>query len=161
MHRVFLVLSGGLLLAACSSMNLDALKPEPITDAVQFESEPPGADVALSIGQNCKTPCSLKVPTNAPFTATFTLAGYQPDTEQVDLVAQGDGTNKLTPNPVMAELTAAPAPKKPAAKKKPVAKRKPAPPKPVQSSAAPPPPASTQPAQQANSPWPATPPKQQ
>jgi hypothetical protein len=178
MYRVFFVLGGGLMLAACSSTswNLDVLKPEPITDTVQFESEPPGATATLSIGQNCKTPCSLKVPTNAPFTVTFTLPGYQPDTEQVELVAMGDGTSKLNPNPVVAELTAAPpAVKKPAkktVKKKTVTttttvtttKKKPAPaPKPASSSSAAPAPApatASAPPPPAGSPWPSNPPKQ-
>ena len=47
MYRVLFVLSGSLLLAACSStpdwMSLDALKPAPATDTVQFETEPAGA----------------------------------------------------------------------------------------------------------------------
>jgi len=181
MYRVFFVLGGGLMLAACTSQswNLDVLKPEPITDSVQFESEPPGATATLSIGQNCKTPCSLRVPTNAPFTVTFTLPGYQPDTEQVELVAMGDGTSKLNPNPVVAELTVAPpAPKKPArkttVKKKTVTttttrtvttKPKPAAaPKPAASGtaapAAAPAPAAASAPPPAGSPWPSNPPKQ-
>jgi hypothetical protein len=186
MYRVFFVLGGGLLLAACTSQswNLDALKPEPLTDAVQFESEPPGATATLSIGQNCKTPCTLRVPTNAPFSVTFALPGYQPDTEQVELVAMGDGTNRLNPNPVVAELTVAPpAPKKPARKTTTVKKKtvtttttrtvttKPRPaaaPKPASSSiAAPPAAAAPAPAPTAasapppaGSPWPSNPPKQ-
>jgi len=176
MYRVFFVLGGGLLLAACSSQswNLDLLKPEPLTDTVQFESEPPGAAAALSIGQTCKTPCSLKVPTNAAFSVTFTLPGYQPDTEQVELLAMGDGTNKLNPNPVVAELTAAPPvmnkPVKKTVKKKTVTtttvtttKKKPAPaPKPASSSnAAPTPaPATASAPPPGASPWPTNPPKQ-
>lgn len=158
MHRVLCVLGGGLLLAACSSSQswLDSLKPEPLNDTVRFESEPPGADVAVGT-QTCKTPCSLNIPTNAAATATFSLSGYQPDTEQLDLVSAGDGSNKFNPNPVVAELTAAVPPKKPPAKKKsrkPAAK-KPAP-KPAASSAAPAP--ATAPAPTAAEPEPAEPP---
>jgi hypothetical protein len=181
MYRVLFVLGGGLLLGACTSQswNLDALKPEPLTDAVQFESEPPGATATLSIGQNCKTPCSLRVPTSAPFSVTFTLPGYQPDTEQVELVAMGDGTSKLNPNPVVAELSAAPpVVKKPARKPTTVRKktvtttsktvtttRKPAPAPAPASSAAPaaapaPAPAAVSAPPPAGSPWPSNPPKQ-
>jgi hypothetical protein len=169
MYRVLFVLSGGLMLAACSStpdwMSLDSLKPAPITESVQFESEPAGATATLSTGQNCKTPCSITVPADKPFSVTFTLAGYQPDTEQVEAVAV-DGTTKLHPNPVLTELTPAPqapkaAPKKPARKKTSAAKPKAAP-KPATTAAAPAPaPApSTATAPAAASPWP-TPPQQQ
>ena len=56
---------------------------------------------------------------------TFTLPGYQPETEKLDLVAMGDGTSQLRPNPVLVELTPLPPQpksKKPAPKKKTSAK---------------------------------------
>src|SRR5689334_2117191 len=133
MYRVLLVLGGGLLLAGCSStpdwMNFDAFKPAPPTDSVAFESSPAGATATLSTGQNCKTPCSLTVPSDKPFSVTYTLTGYQPESLQVESVMV-DGAVRLQPNPVVAELTAAPpakpAPKKPAKKKVSAAKPKPA-----------------------------------
>jgi hypothetical protein len=170
MYRVLFVLSGGLLLAACSStpdwMSLDSLKPAPITESVQFETEPAGATATLSTGQNCKTPCSVAVPADKPFSVTFTLTGYQPASEEVESVLV-DGSTKLRPNPVSAELTPAPPPPKPA--KKPVRKKtsaaKPAAaaaPKP-KTAAAPPPPAASAPAPApaASSPWPSAAPAQQ
>jgi hypothetical protein len=132
MYRVLTIVGSGLLLAACTSsssnwFNLDALKPAPSTENVQFESEPPGADAKTSIGQACRTPCSLALPDDAPFSVTFTLNGYLPETEQVELISDGPGFSKLRPNPVLVELTAAPPVKKvPPVRKKPVA-RKPAP----------------------------------
>jgi hypothetical protein len=171
MYRVAFVLGGGLLLAGCSSssdwLNLDALKPEPITDTVQFETVPAGATAALSTGQNCTTPCSVAVPADKEFSVTFTLAGYQPASEQVEAVLV-DGAMHVRPNPVLVELTPAPpAPKpakKPARRKKPTA-AKPAPkPATKPATAAAPPPAPSQPAPASqpatNSGWPA-PPKQQ
>jgi hypothetical protein len=170
MYRVFAVLGGGLLLAGCSSssdwLNLDALKPAPITESVQFETEPAGATATLSTGQNCKTPCAISVPADNPFSVTFALAGYQPASEQVEAVLM-DGAMHLRPNPVMTELTPAPPPPKPAPKKKPARKKttaKPAPKPAASTAAAPPPPAASQPAPAAQpapaSGWPA-PPKQQ
>jgi len=136
MYRGFVILGGGLILAACTStpswLNMDSLKPEPITETVQFESVPPGAEARTTSGQTCRTPCSLTLPANAPFSVTFNLNGYQPETEQVELISVGDGTTRLRPNPVLVELTAAPPPpKKPAPKprkpaRKPAAKPKPA-----------------------------------
>jgi hypothetical protein len=132
MYRVLTIVGSGLLLTACASstpnwFNLDALKPAPLTDTVQFESEPPGADAKTSTGQTCRTPCSLTLNTDAPFSVTFTLNGYLPESEQVEVISDG-GSTKLRPNPVMVELSAAPpVPKKPAPRKKPAAKPKPKP----------------------------------
>ena len=86
---------------------------EPALETVRFESEPPGAEAKTSIGQSCRTPCALALPGNKPFDVTFTLAGFQPDVEKVEVFAVGDGSTKLRPNPVLAELTPlAPPPKK-------------------------------------------------
>lgn len=172
MYRVIAVVVGGLALAACSSnsqwLNLDALKPAPLVETVQFESTPPGADVKVSNGQTCRTPCALAVPhpeSGGSYTATFTLNGYLPDSELIQLFSMGDGTSKLRPNPVVAQLTAAPPPPKPkkkvrrrrhvAKKPKPKAVMKPKP------AAAKPAPAPTQThPRQAPSPWPPVQPQQ-
>jgi hypothetical protein len=171
MIRVIAIVGGGLALAACSSnsewLNLDALKPGPTMETVRFESEPPGAEVKVSTGQTCRTPCALAVqqPDKGNLNAAFTLTGYEGATEEIQLVSQGDGTSKLRPNPVTVQMTAAPPPpkKKPVRKKKTASKPTPKPaPKPA--AAAAPPPATPAPAaqQQAPSPWPPVqaPPKQ-
>ncbi|HSP51016.1 MAG TPA: hypothetical protein VLN61_12735 [Pseudolabrys sp.] len=162
MYRVIAIVIGGLALVACSStpdwMNLDALKPAPMMDTVRFESEPPGAEAKTSNGQTCRTPCALALPANAPIAVTFTLNGYQPDSENIELIANSNGLPEFRPNPVQVELTPAPSAtkpvKKPAAKKrtsaKPAAKPKPKP----NTSAAPTPAPQAQ--QQAPAPWPAT-----
>ena len=161
MYRVIAIVIGGLALAACSStpdwMNLDVLKPAPVMDTVRFESEPPGAEAKTSNGQTCRTPCALALPSNAPIAVTFSLNGYQPDSENLESIPNSNGFPELRPNPVQVELTPAPPPpkplKKPAAKKKtgakPAAKPKP------KTSAAPAPAPQAQ--QQAPAPWPATP----
>ncbi|MBV9558808.1 MAG: hypothetical protein JO254_17220 [Pseudolabrys sp.] len=153
MYRVTTIIGSGLLLAACTSgstnwFNVDALKPAPLTDTVQFESEPPGAEAKTSTGQACRTPCSLALNADTPFSVTFTLAGHLPETEQVEVIADG-GQTRLRPNPVMVELSVAP----PAAKKP--APKKPAKParKPVASAPTAAPTAAVQP--QAAAPWPA------
>ena len=160
MYRVIVIVSGGLALAACSSLNLDALKPAPAMDSVRFESEPPNADVKVSNGQICRTPCALALQTNAQYTVTFTLNGYLPATETIEPMSMGDNTLRLQPNPVAVQLTPAPPPpkvKKPV-RKKPVAK-KPVAPKAKQAAPAGPPPAAAPPpapppAQAQPSPWP-------
>jgi hypothetical protein len=181
MYRVIAVVGAALVLAACSS-NSDVFKSnpdwfkgsfrmEPVLDTIRFESEPPGADARTSTGQSCRTPCALALPGDKPFDVTFTLNGFQPDVEKVEAFPLGDGTTKLRPNPVLAELTPLAPPKKVMKKKrvmhrhkavakraaKPVA-RKPAARKPA-APAAPPPMTPQQP--QATSPWPAAPPPRQ
>ena len=169
MYRVFAILCAGLTLAACESnadwmkspdwMKMPDFKMDPTTESVRLESEPAGAEAKASNGQSCRTPCALALPSTAASTVTFTLAGYQPDTEKLDLIAMGDGTSQLRPNPLLVELTPMPPPpksKKPAPRKKTSAKTaaKPAPARSTGSAA--PPPMSTQP-QQAPAPWPAAP----
>jgi hypothetical protein len=174
MYRVLAIVAGSLALAACSStsefMNLDALKPGPVMDTVRFESEPPGAEAKVSNGQSCKTPCALALPTEQPLTVTYTLPGYQPESDQLEVIASPGEGPRLRPNPVVAELTAAAPPPKPAkkpARKRPARKppaKKPAASKPAPRAAAPaaaPAPttaAAPPPAPAAGSPWPAPPP---
>ena len=166
-----MIASGALALAACSSnpdwMNLDALKPAPIMDTVRFESEPPGAEAKTSTGQTCRTPCALALPVNSPLTVTFTLNGYQPESETIEPITITGSPPGLRPNPVVVELTPAPPPprqvKKPAPPKKkpaakPAAKPKPAAARAKPATASAPAPVTAAP-QQAPAPWPATPPQ--
>jgi hypothetical protein len=165
MYRVLTIVGGALAVAACSStpdwMNTDAFKPAPIMDTVRFESEPPGAEAKTSNGQSCRTPCALALPTNAPLSVTFTLNGYQPESESLEPIAADGNPMQLRPNPVVVELTPAPPPAK-STKKPAVAKKKAAP------KAAAKPAAAVQPApapmtaspSQAPAPWPASPPPQ-
>ena len=123
MYRVIAILGGALVLSACSSTP-DWMTPAPITDTVRFESDPPGAEATTSNGQTCHTPCALALPVDAPLTVTFTLNGYQPDSESIEPITTTGIAPQMQPNPVMAELTPAPPPPKPV--KKPM-KKKPAP----------------------------------
>jgi len=173
MYRVIAIVCASLALAGCDS-NPDWMKTpdwmkapdfsnpfkfEPAQESVRVESEPPGAEAKASNGQTCRTPCALSLPQTAT-TVTFTLAGFQPDSEQLDLVSMGDGTSQLRPNPLLVELTALPPqpakkkviPKKKAAVRAPA---KPATAKPA-TTAAPAPMTPQQ--QQAPAPWPTTPP---
>lgn len=156
MYRVFAIIGGALALAACSSspdwMNLDALKPGPSLDTVSLESEPPGAEAKASNGQSCRTPCALALPVDAATSVTFTLNGYQPETERLEVIQTTGEPTRLRPNPVVVELSPAapPSSKKPA--------KKPPPKRAAQvRPAAVPAPMTAAPAQ-AQSPWPTNPP---
>jgi hypothetical protein len=152
-------------------MSLDGLKPAPLVDTVRFESEPPGAEAKTASGQTCRTPCALALPAETPQTVTFTLTGYEPDTESLEVLNQTGSPPTLRPNPVVVELTAAAPPPKPAKKRarKPVAKKQVAPKsaaaKPAASPAKPATPAPSsvptiaapEPQQPAPAPWPTAP----
>jgi hypothetical protein len=166
MYRVITIVGGALALAACSSssdfLSLDALKPAPVVDTVRFESEPPGAEAKVSNGQTCRTPCALALPTSAPLTVSFSLNGYQTETEKLEPAQATGSVPSMQPNPVSVELTPAPPQakpaKKPAAAKRPAGKpaAKPAARKPAAAATpapAAPAPQTAAPAQQ--SPWPA------
>jgi hypothetical protein len=172
MRRIVVIAACGLSLGACSSMpswmQFDLPKGAPAATTMQFESEPAGAEARTSLGQSCRTPCSLAV-TSSEFTVSFALPGYQPQTVPVRVVAPTDSREagnegesappRLVPNPVFVELTKVGAPPP---RRVPVAAAKPKPkPKPAASAARPaptamapsPPPPEAAPA----SPWPPSP----
>jgi len=152
-HRFLLVIGSAAVLAACSS---DAgFKSGSFLDTVSLESEPPGADAKASNGQTCRTPCSLALPVDASSSITFTLNGYQPETERLEAITSTGEPPRLRPNPVVVELSpAAPSTTK---KKSTKSAKKPAA-APKTSAAPPPPPMTAAPAQAPSSPWPTNPP---
>ena len=160
MYRVLAMIGGALALAACSSSSdwasLDAFKSGPSLDTVSLESEPPGAEAKASNGQNCRTPCALALPVDAASSVTFTLNGYQPETERLEAITSTGEPPRLRPNPVVVELTPAAPPSSAKKAAKPAAKKPTAKPKPAAAPAAAPMTAS--PAQSPSSPWPSSPP---
>jgi len=119
MRQIVVIAACGLSLGACSSMpswmQFDLPKGgAPSATTMQFESEPAGAEARTSLGQTCRTPCSLAVAANE-FTVSFTLPGHQPQTVPVRIVAPTDSRDagnegesappRLVPNPVFVELT--------------------------------------------------------
>jgi len=160
--------------AGCTSSDL--FKPSaPPTQALQFESQPPGAEVRTAQGQTCQTPCSLAVPAVSQ-SVSFSMNGFLPQTVQVSAREPAEHSwfastpPQLIPNPVVATLQPAappPPPRKPLKPRprKPVAHAPAAAPAapagapaapPPQDSAFPPPPPMTAPP--AASPFPAQPP---
>ena len=158
MYRVLAIIGGTFALAACSSSSdlasLDAFKSGASLDTVSLESEPPGAEAKASSGQSCRTPCALALPVDSSSSVTFTLTGYQPETERLEAITSVGEPPRLRPNPVVVELT----PGGPSSAKKPTkpATKKPPAPKPVAAPTSAPMTAS--PAQSPSSPWPSSPP---
>ena len=105
----------GLSLAGCGvsnwipSWDLKFPSAPPPASTVQVESEPAGAEAKSSVGPSCRTPCSLTIASAAPFTVTFTLTGYEPQTVPVAPRPAGDPRDggeavKFDPDPVYAQL---------------------------------------------------------
>jgi hypothetical protein len=123
MRHFIVIAAAGASLAGCSSLSLDAFKSAPPTVQLQLDSVPSGAEARTSLGQSCKTPCSVAVPTpDTGFSVTYTLNKFQPATIPVQVVrTPGDFTTPATttidPNPVVAELQPAGPPPKAARKK--------------------------------------------
>jgi hypothetical protein len=88
----------------------------PPAQTLQFESDPPGADVRIAQGQSCQTPCSLNVPPESQ-AVSFTKGGYLPQTVQVTIRIPEHSMFEspppdIQPNPVAVVLQpAGPGPK--------------------------------------------------
>lgn len=105
-----------LALAGCSSASSPSWVPSWLTTSpplqpLQFESQPPGADVTTAQGQTCRTPCSLALPlTNQ--SVSFALNGYVPQTVPVTVL----DSSTFMPNPVEVALQPIAKPGNPKAK---------------------------------------------
>ncbi|MEA3029181.1 MAG: hypothetical protein QOJ53_1438 [Sphingomonadales bacterium] len=131
-----LIRLGGVLLCA-ASLSACATVTRGTRQNFTIETDPPGANITLSTGQTCVSPCTLRLKRKHDFTVTATLEGYEPAEASVDsrIRAGGiagaagnvliggiiggivDGTNgsmnDLVPNPLritMNRIGAAPAP---------------------------------------------------
>lgn len=161
MKRFFAVAVCGLSVSACSSlpswMQLELPGSVPAATTMQFESEPAGAEARTSLGQSCRTPCSVAV-SASDFSVTFNLPGYQPQTVPVKLVTSTEPIDpnapastegaRLVPNPVFVEMV----PAGPPARKPAPVKKKPKAPRPAPTASAPQ--AAPAPAPAPATPWP-------
>ena len=117
MRRVIALAVTGLSLAACSST--PSRQP---TMQIDLESTPPGADARTSMGQGCKTPCSVSVPIpETDFSVSFTLNDFKPVSIPVRVSGNAagflaPGTTRIEPNPVVVQLEPVAPPPKPARK---------------------------------------------
>jgi len=104
-------------------LSLSSKPSAPAPQTLQFESDPPGADVRTAQGQTCQTPCALNVPAENQ-AVTFAKTGYLPQTVQVTIRIPEHSMFEnpapdVQPNPVAVVLQAAGPPKKPPPKLKP------------------------------------------
>jgi hypothetical protein len=67
-------------------------------ETYQIVSTPPGADVTLSTGQTCTTPCKLKLKRKTEFVVNMTMPGYEPFEGKVDSKIKGGGVTAAAGN---------------------------------------------------------------
>jgi hypothetical protein len=67
-----------LVLPACATVTRGT------KESFNIVSEPPAADVALSTGEKCQTPCKLRLKRKDGFTVTVRKAGYETIETKVD-----------------------------------------------------------------------------
>jgi len=118
MSRVALAVAvaalAGISLTSCSSALSSTSSTEEL-QALNFESDPPGAEIRTIQGQTCITPCELRVPPHEQ-PVTITKNDYVPQTVQVTLGPQPDHSfwqhppPALLPSPVRVVLQPVPKP---------------------------------------------------
>jgi hypothetical protein len=79
------VFAATVLLAGCATVTRGTRQ------TFKIESTPTAAKVALSNGETCITPCTLKLKRRPGFTATFAKDGYETKTVTVDSEVHGGG----------------------------------------------------------------------
>lgn len=79
------VVAASVLLCGCATVTRGTRQ------TFRIDSTPTGAQVAMSNGESCVTPCKIKLKRRPGFTATFTKEGYQAQTVKVDSELHGGG----------------------------------------------------------------------
>ena len=81
-----------LLLPACATVTRGT------SEKFNIETTPTAANVSLSTGQTCVSPCQLKLKRKTEFTVTATKDGYQPATASVESKIKGGGVGAAAGN---------------------------------------------------------------
>lgn len=63
-----------------------------------IETDPPGANIQLSTGQQCVSPCTLRLKRKDEFTVTATMEGYEPAEAQVESNVRAGGAAGMAGN---------------------------------------------------------------
>jgi hypothetical protein len=101
LDRALTLVMCGLGLAACSSMpGFDLLKPKPTSTVLLIQSDPAGAEARSSLGETCRTPCTMAIGTAKDFTIGFARDGHEPQSVTVHSTMSG-GDYMTAPSPVL------------------------------------------------------------
>lgn len=77
------------------------------TEAFEVQSDPAGADVRLSTGEVCKTPCALEKDRDSSFVVHVEKAGYEPAEVQVINQVAGEGAAGMAGNVIFGGIIGA------------------------------------------------------
>lgn len=88
---------GGVLLCA-ASLSACATITRGTRQNYVIETDPAGAQVALSTGQHCTSPCHLRLKRKNEFTVTATMDGYQPAEARVESSVRAGGVAGVAGN---------------------------------------------------------------
>ena len=72
-----------------------------------INTNPEGANIELSTGQTCQTPCTLRLPRKHHFTVTASADGYETAQAEVRSVMRGGGGAALAGNAIFGGLIGA------------------------------------------------------
>src|SRR6266536_554138 len=81
-----------------------------VSATIHLNSNPQGADATASLGSGCRTPCSIELSADGPFSVTVTRNGFVPSTIAVQPGQAGGLDAKFAPDPIFATLQPLPAP---------------------------------------------------
>ena len=101
------VLAIGGLAAACVLLSACATITRGTNQDFVVQSEPSQADVKLSTGQTCVTPCTLRLKRKSQFTVTVSKPGYQTQEAPVHGVVKGGGAAGMAGNVIFGGLIGA------------------------------------------------------
>ncbi len=90
-----------MLLGACATITRGT------TDTLVIESEPPGAEVELSNGMRCRTPCALEVDRDRSLVVRIRKPGYEPVEATVTPKVSGAGSAGMAGNVVLGGIIGA------------------------------------------------------
>lgn len=88
----------GAAVLAASSLAACATITRGTKQKYEIVSEPAGADVSLTTGQSCVTPCKLKLKRKDDFTATISKPGYETVKAEVESKVSGGGAAGMAGN---------------------------------------------------------------
>ena len=95
------LVAASLLLPACATVTRGT------KETFNIQTTPSEAEVALSTGQTCLSPCKLKLKRKDEFTVTATKAGYKPATAKVESKVKGGGVAGVAGNVLLGGIIGA------------------------------------------------------
>lgn len=93
--RLVIMIACAPALASCATVVRGTKEP------MTFTSEPSGAEVTTTAGYACVTPCTVEIPRNKDFVATYKKVGYEPTTIDVTTSISGAGATGLVGNAIV------------------------------------------------------------